>query len=115
MYSVVQPDICIICNEAKLDDRGCLGAPDGVIEILSPGNSSKEQCADALTKKKLLHEENGVREYWILDPEYENAFQFYLIEAEVYSPVSIYVNDETLACVIFPDLAVSLEEVFAAR
>ena len=65
--------------------------------------------------KKLLYEENGVREYWILDPEHENAFQFHLTEAGLYSPATIYVNDETLACVIFPDLPVPLEAVFAAR
>ena len=110
VYSVVQPDICIICDETKLDDQGCFGAPDLVIEILSPGNSSKE-----MKTKKLLYEENGVREYWILDPEHENAFQFHLTEAGVYSLATIYVNDETLACVIFPDLAVPLEAVFSAR
>ncbi len=110
VYSVVQPDICIICDEAKLDDQGCFGAPDLVIEILSPGNSTKE-----MKTKKLLYEENGVREYWILDPEHENAFQFHLTEAEVYSPATIYVSDEILACVIFPNLAVPLQAVFAAR
>lgn len=65
VYSVVQPDICVICDESKLDTRGCLGAPDLVIEILSPGNSKKE-----MRLKKLLYEENAVREYWIVDPEH---------------------------------------------
>lgn len=109
MYSVVQPDICIICDLDKLDDRGCNGAPDLVIEILSPGNSSKE-----MKLKKDLYEENGVREYLIIDPEHENAFQFYLTEAEVYSPATIYVDDEVLTSVIFPDLQLNLKEVFSA-
>lgn len=39
IYSVVQPDICVICDPEKLDERGCLGAPDWIIEILSPGNN----------------------------------------------------------------------------
>ena len=108
IMTVVQPDICIICDEAKLDDKGCVGAPDLAIEILSPGNSIKE-----MKIKKLLYEENGVREYWIIDPEHAAAFQFHLTEADVYSPATIYVSDDTLTSVIFPDLTIPLAEVFA--
>ena len=109
VFSVVQPDICIICDLDKLDDKGCLGSPDLVIEILSPGNSSKE-----MKLKKSLYEENGIREYWIIDPDHENAFQFHLLETGVYSPATIYVDDEILDCVIFPDLKINLTEIFAA-
>lgn len=42
IYTVLQPDICVICDQAKLDDKGCIGAPDIVVEILSPGNNKKE-------------------------------------------------------------------------
>jgi Uma2 family endonuclease len=107
VYTVVQPDICIICDLDKLDDKGCLGAPDLVVEILSPGNSSKE-----MRTKKLLYEENGIQEYWIIDPEHENAFQFHLTGDGVYSPASIYVNDDTFNSVIFPILTIDLNEVF---
>ncbi|MBK9017510.1 MAG: Uma2 family endonuclease [Saprospiraceae bacterium] len=107
VLTVVQPDICIICDLKKLDEKGCLGAPDLVIEILSPGNSTKE-----MKTKKLLYEENEIREYWIFDPERETVHQFHLTESGVYSPASIYVKDETLDCVIFPDLKISLEEIF---
>lgn len=107
ILTVVQPDICIICDEAKLDDKGCLGAPDLVVEILSPGNSAKE-----MKIKKSLYEENGVREYWIIDPEHTIAFQFHLTEAEMYGPVTIYVVDDTLTSAIFPNLAIPLTEVF---
>src|SRR5260221_2999835 len=55
--TVVQPDICVICDETKLDERGCCGAPDLVAEILSPGNSKKE-----VRLKYELYEEAGVRE-----------------------------------------------------
>src|SRR5215217_1614082 len=61
IYTVVQPDLCIICDESKLDDRGCLGAPDLIVEILSPGNSRKE-----MDNKFELYEECGVREYWLV-------------------------------------------------
>lgn len=107
VLTVIQPDICIICDEAKLDDKGCLGAPDLVVEILSPGNSAKE-----MKIKKSLYEENGVREYWIIDPEHTIAFQFHLTEADVYSPATIYVSDETLTSVIFPALTIPMAEVF---
>jgi len=107
VFSVVQPDICIICDRQKLDDKGCLGAPDLVVEILSPGNSSKE-----MKTKKLLYEESEIREYWIFDPEHETAFQFHLTETGVYSPATIYVNDDILDCVIFPDLKIDMKEVF---
>ena len=83
---MVQPDICIIYDEAKLDDKGCLGAADPVVEILSPGNSAKE-----MKIKKALYEENGVREYWIIDPEHTIAFQFH--EIDLYGPVTIHVVD----------------------
>ncbi|WP_305951749.1 Uma2 family endonuclease [Emticicia oligotrophica] len=110
IFTVVQPDICIICDLEKLDDKGCLGAPDLVIEILSPGNSSKE-----MKLKKALYEESGVREYLIFDPEHENVFQFHLTDTDVYSPANIYVDDEILTSVIFPDFQIDLKEVFAAE
>ncbi len=107
IITVVQPDICIVCDLEKLDDKGCLGAPDLVVEILSPGNSTKE-----MKTKKQLYEENEIREYWIVDPEHECAFQFHLTESGVYSPATIYVKEEVLECVIFPDLKVALEDIF---
>ncbi len=107
VFTVVQPDICIICDLQKLDDKGCLGAPDLVVEILSPGNSAKE-----MKTKKLLYEENEIREYWIFDPEHQTAFQFHLTEAGVYSPATIYVNDDILDCVIFPDLKINMKDIF---
>lgn len=108
VFTVIQPDICIICDLQKLDDKGCLGAPDLVVEILSRGNSSKE-----MKTKRLLYEENEIREYWVFDPEHELVFQFHLTEAGVYSPAAIYVKEDILACIIFPDLKIDLQEVFS--
>jgi Uma2 family endonuclease len=110
VYTVIQPDLCIICDEAKLDDAGCLGAPDLVVEILSPGNSAKE-----MKIKKLLYEENGVREYWIVDPDHETVHQFHLTETELYSPATIYVSPEDLTSVVFSTMTLPLAEVFAGR
>jgi len=110
IFTVVQPDICIICDLEKLDENGCIGSPDLVIEILSSGNSSKE-----MKLKKALYEESGVREYLIFDPEHENVFQFHLTETDVYSPATIYVDNEILTSVIFPDFQINLKEIFAAE
>ncbi|MCH7402747.1 Uma2 family endonuclease [Belliella kenyensis] len=61
--TVVQPDICVVCDPSKLDDLGCVGAPDLVIEILSPGNNKKE-----IQHKFEVYEESGVKEYWLIHP-----------------------------------------------
>ena len=63
IITVVQPDICVVCDPAKIDKKGCIGAPDIVIEILSPSNSEKE-----LKNKYEVYEESGVREYWVVFP-----------------------------------------------
>lgn len=62
--TVVEPDITIVCDPSKLDDRGCKGAPDMVVEILSPST----QRHDRLVKLG-LYQRAGVREYWIVNPE----------------------------------------------
>ncbi|MCH7402743.1 Uma2 family endonuclease [Belliella kenyensis] len=61
--TVVQPDICVVCDPSKLDDLGCVGAPDLIIEILSPGNNKKE-----IQHKFEVYEESGVKEYWLIHP-----------------------------------------------
>ena len=61
---VVQTDISIICDESKLDAKGCIGAPDMIVEILSPSTSRKDKFI-----KFQRHQDAGVREYWLIDPE----------------------------------------------
>ncbi len=62
--TVVQPDICIVCDQTKISEFGCVGSPDMIIEILSPSTMKKD-----LEAKFQLYEENGVNEYWIIAPE----------------------------------------------
>ena len=107
--TVVQPDVCIVCDLEKLDERGCFGAPDLIVEILSPGNSKKE-----MQTKRRLYEENAVKEYWIIDADREQVFQFVLNDKNVYNTPIIYVSDEILECALFPELKINLEELFAA-
>lgn len=71
----VEPDISVICDRSKLSDRGCEGAPDFIIEIVSP--SSRRM--DYLTKST-KYEAAGVREYWIVDPDKERTTVFFFEE-----------------------------------
>ena len=63
ILTVVQPDIVVVCDELKLDDRGCLGAPDLVVEVLSPSTAVLD-----LKEKRELYERHGVKEYWLVHP-----------------------------------------------
>jgi Uma2 family endonuclease len=72
--TVVQPDVCVICDLSKVaDQRSCLGAPDIVVEILSPGNNAKE-----LKIKYNLYEEFGVKEYWLVYPDERSLIRYIL-------------------------------------
>src|SRR5690606_39235284 len=84
IFTVVQPDICVICDPEKLDDRGCIGAPDIVVEILSPGNNRKE-----LRNKHEIYEESGVKEYWIVWPIEKTFMKYVLDEQGKYQPSRI--------------------------
>lgn len=105
--TVVQPDLCIICDESKLDSRGCCGAPDLVVEILSPGNSKKE-----IRLKHELYEEAGVKEYWIINPEEENIVVFILNEEGKFSGLKMYAGGDTIECGAVPGLIINVTEIF---
>jgi Uma2 family endonuclease len=107
VYSVVQPDICVICDKDKLDEQGCVGAPDLIVEILSPGNSKRE-----MKIKYALYEEAGVREYWIVFPSEHVLQQFVLNEQGTYQLKNSFTEDEVFQAHIFPDLAIDLAAVF---
>lgn len=106
--TVIQPDLCIICDLTKLDDAGCLGAPDLVVEILSRGNSKKE-----MREKFSAYEEAGVREYWVVQPEYDNILTYALNEQGRYEAgLTLYPGDVSSPH-IFPELQIDITDVFA--
>lgn len=105
--TVVQPDLCVICDPAKLDEHGCAGAPDLVVEILSPGNSSRE-----MGEKFRVYEEAGVREYWIANPEEKVVLIYVLNDKGAYIGLAPVTVDSPLRASIFPELAIDLREVF---
>jgi Uma2 family endonuclease len=110
IYTVLQPDIYVICDLTKMDDRGCQGAPDLVIEIISPKNSKRD-----LKDKFEIYQEHGVREYWIVSPNDETVNVFFLDEKGKYQFVGMYAEDDKISVNIFNgDLKVDLTEVFTS-
>ena len=106
--TVVQPDICVICDNSKLDEQGCNGAPDWIIEILSKGNSKKE-----VKTKHALYAESGVKEYWLVFPYEEVITQFVLNdETRQYQLTNSYAGDDVALPYLFPDLAIDLSVLF---
>ncbi|RYY07905.1 MAG: Uma2 family endonuclease [Sphingobacteriaceae bacterium] len=106
--TVVQPDICVICDLKKIDKKGCLGAPDIVVEILSPGNNKKE-----LQNKYEVYEEAGVKEYWIIQPEEKTFFKYILDDKGYYQPTKLLTLGDNVTSTILPDFKLNLDEVFA--
>lgn len=105
VYTVVQPDLCVVCDFEKIDSKGCVGAPDLVVEILSPGNSKKE-----MKSKFALYQEEGVREYWVVDPERELVF-VYVAENKKFKP-TIPIADDYVYSTIFPDFKIHTSDLF---
>ena len=104
--TVVQPDLCVVCDPTKIDRKGCLGAPDWIIEILSPGNPSHD------TKNKFdLYEESGVGEYWIVFPG-EQTVSVFLLEDGRYQPRGDYYQPGPIPVRTLPGAVVEWAEVF---
>ena len=95
----LEPDISVICDSSKLDERGCQGAPDWVIEIVSPGSKQMDYF-----KKLFLYRNAGVREYWIVDPTKKHVI-VYKFEQEIMEQYSFW---EDVAIGIFEDFRIRL-------
>lgn len=106
--TVVQPDLCVICDTSKLDDKGCIGAPELVIEVISPGNSRKE-----MRDKFELYQENGVLEYWIVDPTESVIYVWKLTKDGIYLMGAPYVEGDIIKTPLIPNLELSVSDVFS--
>jgi Uma2 family endonuclease len=105
--TVLQPDICVICDPSKIDERGAIGAPDIVIEILSPGNNKKE-----LKNKYEVYEEAGVLEYWIFHPA-EKTFLRHMLDGNGKFQLSDFLTlGDEVTSPILPGFRLNLDEVF---
>ncbi|WEK20600.1 MAG: Uma2 family endonuclease [Candidatus Pedobacter colombiensis] len=107
VYTVLQPDISIVCDVTKIDRRGCVWAPDIVVEILSPSNNKKD-----LENKFAIYEEYGVREYWIVFPEERYLLKYVrnadgiFIADKPYDGTADFVSD------LLPGFRLDINEVF---
>jgi len=107
--NIVQPDIMVVCDSNKLfENKCCVGAPDLIIEILSPSTASKD-----MKKKRLLYERFGVKEYWIVDPVHKTIQVFTSGEDKLYGKSNIYSSEDKIKVGLFADLEIDLKVIFA--
>jgi Uma2 family endonuclease len=106
IHTVVQPDICVICDPEKLDDLGCVGAPDLIVEILSPGNNKKE-----LQNKYEVYEESGVKEYLVIHPNECTLVVYTLIEGK-YVSSKLFTHGDKVSSQAVEGFLLDLDEVF---
>ena len=104
--TVVQPDICVICDQSKIDNKGCIGAPDMIVEILSPSTAHKD-----LKEKFDVYESSGVKEYWIVSPG-DKIIDVFLLENEKYQLKGKYTLGDKIYLYTLPELLIDLDEVF---
>jgi Uma2 family endonuclease len=107
IYTVLQPDICVICDPIKLDDKGCIGAPEIVVEILSPGNNKKE-----LLLKYNIYEEFGVKEYWVVSPSEKTFLKYTLDKDGKFQPSKLFTLSEKITSSVLPGFELDLDGVF---
>ena len=104
---VVEPDITIVCDKSKIDEKGCNGTPDMIIEVTSPSSIKIDRVL-----KFNKYEKAGVREYWIVEPEGKLVSVFVLQDNMRYGRPEIYTEDDNIRVSIFPDLEIDLSIVF---
>ncbi|MEO1083688.1 MAG: Uma2 family endonuclease [Acidobacteriota bacterium] len=105
--TVVQPDVVVVCDPEMIDDRGCRGAPDWVIEVLSPSTATKDQMAE-----RLLYERHGVREYWLVHPG-DRTLTVYRPDADGrYGAPDVTDAADTASTELFPGLEIDWSRVF---
>ncbi len=103
--NVVQPDISVFCDPQRIDKRGARGAPDWVVEVLSPGNAAHDQI-----RKRDLYERSGVQEYWLVHPDDRLVMVYRLVDGEYGKPLVAELKD-SLPAGVLPDVIIDWERV----
>ncbi len=101
----LEPDLTVVCDPAKLEERGCIGAPDWVVEIISPSSSGLD-C----TKKLIKYRDAGVREYWIISPEKRIIIVYVFADKKEQERTAIYSFDDTVPCSLWADFSIRLAD-----
>jgi Uma2 family endonuclease len=108
IFTVVQPDICVVCDPEKIGEKGCLGAPDLVVEVQSPSTAKHD-----LNEKFNLYEEAGVKEYWVVFPKEKSLLVFLMQENGKFTNGTLYDYDKGKVPVsIFKGLKIDLKDLF---
>jgi len=105
--NIVQPDISVICDRSKLDDRGCIGAPDLIVEILSRSTAKIDY-----NEKFNLYEANGVKEYWIINPDSKTVETYILVKQKYERNLFFEDAAGTIKTPLFPELEIDCKEMF---
>lgn len=105
--TVVQPDVCVVCDPTKVDERGVCGAPDLIIEVLSPSNSQYD-----VRDKFDIYQEAGVKEYWIVNPMQESIMVALLQADGKYGSSTVHKTGEILHSATVPGFTVDIKDVF---
>jgi Uma2 family endonuclease len=103
--TVVQPDIVVVCDASKLDDYGCSGVPDLVVEIISPSSAVRDKV-----EKFRLYRRFGVKEYWIIDPD-AKTLRVCLLRGGKYTTRD-YGAGDSVPVAVLPGCVIELAEVF---
>lgn len=106
IFTVVQPDLLVVCKPEQLDERGCLGAPEVVIEVLSDGNNWRE-----LIDKFKVYEAAGVKEYWIINPRRKHFFIYSLDQFGRLKSEGANMYNNGVLSQVFPDFRLNLKEL----
>ncbi|HIJ80521.1 MAG TPA: Uma2 family endonuclease [Desulfuromonadales bacterium] len=107
IVTVVQPDIMVVCDPDKIDDRGVNGAPDLVIEIISPSTAKRD-----ITTKYDLYQRHGVKEYWLVYPNDRTLLVYRLTETGKYSQPDVFGEADSVPVPLLGDLIVEMGNVF---
>ena len=106
-YDVVQPDVFVVCDEKKITEANIQGAPDLIVEVLSPATALKDK-----REKKVLYEKYAVKEYIIVDPAAQYVERFLLQEGGLYEKSEIFGPKEVLPLVSLKEIEIPLWEIF---
>ncbi len=107
VFNVVQPDISVVCNEKLIDRHGCKGAPDLVVEILSPSTASRDHIV-----KKALYEQHGVKEYWLVDLVHRLVTIYRITVEGRFELVRVCGAEDIIETPLFPELQIDLGRIF---
>jgi len=106
-FTVVQPDIIVVCDLSKLDDRGCKGAPELIIEILSPSTAAKD-----LKIKRDLYERHGVKEYWLVHPTDKTVMIYSMLGDNQYGKADVYAGEDIIVSQVIEGIEINLIDIF---